>query len=108
MPLEFLANFTKVVNLSVVNNPVAGDRVVHGLMAKRREVENGEAAVAQADFDTFWQVAQNDGAAIVGAAVGKRLSGALQNIFWDVRSLRGDAEYSAHKDRMLGKAQKQS
>ena len=43
---EFLAKFAEVVDLAVEDDPVAGDRILHGLMPKRREVENRQSAVA--------------------------------------------------------------
>ncbi len=48
--LEFRANIAEVVELAVIDDPVAGFGVVHGLMSERREIENGEATIAQANL----------------------------------------------------------
>src|SRR5450432_443853 len=38
--LEFLADFAEVVDLAVVNNPVASLGIMHWLMAKGRKIKN--------------------------------------------------------------------
>ena len=43
---EFLAKFAEVVDLAVEDDPVAGDRILHGLMPERREIENRQSSVA--------------------------------------------------------------
>jgi hypothetical protein len=44
--LEFDANVAEVVNLAVVHDPIATLGIVHGLVAKRGEVEDSETTVA--------------------------------------------------------------
>ena len=48
--LEFVPNVAEVVDLAVVDDPVAGFGIVHGLVSQRREIKNRQPAVAQADF----------------------------------------------------------
>jgi hypothetical protein len=46
LPLQLRANLAKVINLTVVDDPVAGCGIVHGLVPVGRQVENCEAAIA--------------------------------------------------------------
>ena len=43
---QFLANFSKVVDLAVVYDPVSGFRVSHGLVAKGGQIKDGETPVS--------------------------------------------------------------
>src|SRR5262252_5570922 len=39
--LQLLAHLAEVVDLAVVNDPIAGGRVLHGLMPEWGEIQNG-------------------------------------------------------------------
>jgi hypothetical protein len=63
--------FTKIVDFAGVDDPVAGFGILHGLMAKRREIEDSQPPAAQADFHAGRGFGlQDDGPRIVRAAVG--------------------------------------
>ena len=100
LALQLGANFAKVVDLSVVDDPVAGCRIVHGLMPLRRQIQDCKAAIPQADFDGFLRgIVQNDGAAVVRSTVGEGLRRALQQFSGHARIKANDAEDSAHPNR---------
>src|SRR3954451_1974498 len=94
---EFLADFAEVVDLAVVNDPVARLGIVHGLMAERREVKNGEAPVAQTDLVALVRATEKDRARIVRATMSQRLRAALEHAGRDLRVPRRDTEDSAHQ-----------
>src|SRR3954468_6869110 len=92
---EFLSNFAEVINLAVVDDPVASLGVVHRLMAERREIKNGETAVAETDLRRQVPVAKKDCAGIVRASMSERLRAALEQAGWDLRVPRRDTKNSA-------------
>src|SRR5579864_1592952 len=47
---KFAAEFTEVIDLAVVDNPVASFGILHWLVPQRGEVENRQAAVPQTDL----------------------------------------------------------
>jgi hypothetical protein len=96
-PVKLAPNVAEVIDLSVVNDPVAGFRIVHGLMPERRKIEDGEAPVSQADFNWFWRgVSYDHRAGVVGAAVREGRGGALEHVRGDLGIARDDAEDSTH------------
>src|ERR1700688_77924 len=99
LALQFRANLAEVVNLAVVDDPIAGGRIIHGLMAKRRQIENCETAIPESYFDVFpGGIAQNDCAAVVRSAVGEGFGGAFQHGGGHTRIMANDADNSAHPD----------
>ena len=61
LALEFRAYFSEVVDLAVVDDPVAGGGVVHGLMAEGGKIQNCETAIPETDFDVCAAgIAKND------------------------------------------------
>src|SRR5208337_3906857 len=48
--LKFLAKLAEVVDLAVEDDPIAGDRILHGLMPERRKVKNRQSAVTESDL----------------------------------------------------------
>jgi hypothetical protein len=93
--LELSPNLSKVVNFSVVDDPVAGLRIVHRLMPKSRKVEDREPAVSQSDL--VFGITNNNRARIIRASVSKRLCAALEQSLRDTRTTRGDTEDSTHQ-----------
>jgi len=69
---------------------------MHGLMAMGREIEDGEAAISQTDFDCVLIVTQNGGAAVIGAAVSEGLSRSLEHSGGELRVVANDAKDSTH------------
>ena len=60
---QFSANFAKVINLAVVDNPIARSGILHRLMAKHGKIKNRQTTIAQANFQRLWQAfTDNDGA----------------------------------------------
>ena len=95
--LELRANLAEVVDLSVVDDPVAGCGIVHGLMPLRRQVQDCEAPISQTDFIGFpRRVTQNDRAAVVRPTMREGSGGALQHLGRNTRMMRNDAKDSAH------------
>src|SRR5271170_7524270 len=95
--LKLEANVAEVIDFSVVGDPVAGFWVVHWLMAQRRRIEDGEAAVSQADFDWFrCGVAHDHRAGVVRAAMREGRGAALQHVRGDLGVARDDTEDSTH------------
>lgn len=92
--LEFAAYVAKVVNLAVVDDPIARLRVMHRLMCQRRKIQNREPAVAQADFGRA--IAQQNRARIVRPAMGEGVGSALENAVGNAPVSCNDTEYSAH------------
>src|SRR2546423_885601 len=89
-PLKLCPNVAEVVNLSVVDNPVAGLGIEHGLVPERRQVQNGQAPATKADFG--WarnRLAQEDRARIVGPAMREGVRSAIEQAFGDL-SVPGD------------------
>src|SRR5258708_1573586 len=98
LALEFLANFAKIVNLAVVDNPVSSLRILHRLMTKGRGVENRETLMAESDFYSLRDgVADDDGAGVIGTAMGKRLGSAIQKVWIHTRVLCEDTDNTAHR-----------
>src|SRR5438094_9367228 len=76
---ELRANLAKVVDLAVVDDPVSGRRVLHWLVAMRRQIENGEPPIAKSNLVEFRATgSKNDSTGIDGAAMRKRVSRGLQ------------------------------
>jgi hypothetical protein len=93
--LEFRAEFEKIVDFSIEDNPVAGSFILHGLVATRREIDDGKAGVRKADL-TIGGVCKEDSARIVGPAVRKGTKGILDNLARDCPIANGDAEDPTH------------
>jgi hypothetical protein len=73
-------------------------------MTEGRQIENCQAAIAQPDFHVALRiVAENNGAAVVGPAVGKGAGGALENVTGHARIVGDEAEDSAHQLSELSK-----
>jgi len=69
---EFLPQFAKVVDLAVEDDPVAADRILHGLVPERREVDDGEAGVSEAYVGLRSSTAlDNGGARVVRSTMSK-------------------------------------
>src|SRR5258708_11427298 len=49
MGFQFRANFSKIVDLTVVDDPVPSITVLHRLVAGEREIEDGETPIAEKD-----------------------------------------------------------
>ena len=95
--LQSRPEFAKIVDFTVVNDPVAGLRVLHGLMALGREVQHRQPSAAQADFEARRGVGlKDDRPAIVRPAVCQRIRGAFQHQRWNGAVRRQDAENAAH------------
>src|SRR5256885_755845 len=93
---QFLANVAEVIDLTVVDDPVAALQIVHRLVAERREVENRQSPAAQANLNFMTRVLNDDRARVIRSTVGERLCGTLQNIRWNSRVMGHDTEDSAH------------
>src|ERR1039458_2227274 len=77
---EFLPQFAEVVDLAVKNDPVAGDRILHGLMPEQREIENRQSPVTQANLQWLrLGIFQQHGTRIIGSPMRKRTGGMFQN-----------------------------
>ena len=101
---EFVADVAEVVDLAVVDDPVAGLGIMHGLVGQRGEIENRQAPVAQADFNWVRNgIAQKDRARIIGPAMRERLRATFENAVRDSRVARNDAKDSAHSESHLQK-----
>src|SRR5581483_679955 len=88
---------TEVVDLSVVDNPVAAGRIVHRLMAEWREIENRETAIAKSDFRSdIPGITDQDGTGIIRSSMRERACALFQNPLWDTRIVAHDTENSAH------------
>src|SRR5208337_180706 len=99
---ELLPKFAEVVNLAVEDDPVAGDRILHGLMPERRKVENRQSPVAQADFQRLRMgFFQQHGTGIIGSPVRERTRGLFQNSRRDLGVTRQDANDAAHLKYLL-------
>src|SRR5579862_7891370 len=98
-PFQLRTNFKKVVDLAVVDNPVAAFRIVHGLMAERREIENRKTPASESNFNRAGnRVAQQDGPRIVRPTMRKRVGTALQNSLGDMCITPDDAKDSTHSE----------
>ena len=95
--LELAPNIAEVVNLTVVDDPVAGLRIVHRLVTQRREIENSEPAVSKSDFEARAnRILDQDGSGIIRAAMRKGLRAPFQHSLRNSRVMGSDAEDSAH------------
>src|SRR5581483_9366864 len=104
------ANFAEVINLSVVDDPITSFRIVHWLMAERRDIENGEPPVSEAHMDAVADVflVQQDRAGIIRAAVRQGLSGALKQAGRNFRRLRCYTYDSTHDVFEMDKVKRNS
>jgi len=77
IPLSFKTRtqILTVVDLAVVGNPVSSEWVLHGLMAERRKIKDGEPAITQPTFASSGTRTQDHSVMIVRSAMGKRLRG---------------------------------
>ncbi len=99
--LQSRPEFAKVVDFAVVDDPVAGFRILHGLMAQRREIENRQAAAAQSNFEARRGVGLNDDCpAVVRPAMRQRIRGLLQEFRRNGAVTRQNAEDAAHEWRL--------
>jgi len=73
------ANFGKVKNLTVVNDPVLRSRVGHGLVAGRRKIKDGKAAVGQANMACATVYVEDLEAAVIRPAMSDRLAGDIKS-----------------------------
>src|SRR3954468_4058738 len=97
VPLQSLANLAEVVDLTIEDDPVPRLRIVHGLMTEGREIENGQAAVAQSNLDGLGDVVtQDDSARIVGAAMSQGKRRSLEYLRIDSALGRNNPDDSAH------------
>ena len=97
LPFQSLANLAEVVDFAVVDDPVPGLGILHGLVAQRRQIEDGKAPAAQADFNRMGTAfLKYDRAVVVGSTVGKRQTSALQKFRSDLGIAREDADDAAH------------
>src|SRR5579862_6076598 len=98
--LQPAPQLTEVINFTVENDPVAGHGIVHGLMAKGREIENGEPAISEPDFGRLRRVGmQNDGAGVVRPAVRERLRCTVKRAWPEGRTHCHDSHNSTHQKR---------
>ena len=96
---QFVTNVTEVVDLAVVDNPVPGLRVVHGLVCEGRQIKNGQTAVPQANLNRVGRgIVENDRPAIVRAAVREGLRRPLQEFCGKLRFMRNDSKNSTHQE----------
>ena len=84
---QFGADLEEVIDLAVEGDPVAALRIAHRLLAVFRQVEDGQAAVAERDAVTLPE------APPVGPAVGHRVQASPRDVWLEVAELTED---SAH------------
>src|SRR5271169_3637060 len=103
---EFLTKIAEVVDLAVVDDPVAGDRILHGLVPKRRKVENRQSPVTQADLQWLrFGIFQQHGTGIIWSSVRERAGGLFQNFRRDLGLRRQYANDAAHLKYSLASSQ---
>jgi hypothetical protein len=94
---KLFANIAKVVDLAVIDNPVAGFSVLHRLMSEGGQIKDRETPVAQTNLNRIGHcVADYYRARVVRPAVGQRLSAPLEHTTRDLRIPRDNAKNSAH------------
>ncbi len=98
--LEFRPQRVKVVDLAVEDDPQAPVGRRHRLVAERREVDDREPAVAEADAS----VRGDPGAGVVGSAVALEVAQALEQTGLDrsAAAIREDACNAAHDETSGG------
>src|SRR5579863_10575432 len=77
LAFEFAAQLREVVDLAVICDPDGSVFVAHRHVADGGQIENGEAAAAQADVGTIWELAVPK-AGVVWAAMRLNLRHARQ------------------------------
>ena len=96
--LQARSEFAEIVNFAVVDDPVAGFSILHGLMALRRKIENRQPPAAQADFEARSVGLNDDSPPVVRPAMRQRIRGMLQNHRVNGAVTRQDAEDAAHEN----------
>ena len=91
---ECFAEFAEVVNLAVEDDPIARDWIVHRLVPERRKVNDGEASVGEPDL--LVSHVEENGAGIVGAAMGETALRFRKKVGGQGRSAGHDTKNSTH------------
>src|SRR5271165_1167625 len=98
---ELVAKLVEVINLAVEDDPVAGGRILHGLMPERRKIKNRQPLVPKADLQRLGlrifeqHYCQQHRSGIVGPAVRERARGSFQNSSRDLGVTRQDTNDAA-------------
>ena len=91
---ELSAQLPEVIDFSVIDDPIASHRVLHRLVAKRREIDDRQSAMAKADLQR--RRLQHDRAGIVRPPVRQRTRGSIETRQSDLVTARHDANNAAH------------
>jgi len=100
---EFAAEFTKVVDLAVEDDPVPGRQVLHRLVAQRREVDDGKPSVSETELAISARTGlYDDGSGIVGAAVREGARSIFEDAVGNTFILGKNSEDATHDALLEG------
>ena len=94
---EFVPDVAEVIDLAVVDDPIAGFGIVHGLVGQRGKIENRQSSVTQADLNGVrCRLAKKDRTRVIGSSMREGLRAAFKDTIGNSRVPRDEAEDSAH------------